>query len=317
MKRVLLCIVALSVCASCGGQKSKRSTAEETAVAAGEVQIYAPPAIPAIMTAPDERGRWAAAHWWDNFDFADTLSVPRWSDYAEQAFVEFADQLLLRTPLDVAGNALVTLFGKAAANKDLFWKFSEIAEKYLFDANSPFRNEDLYIATLNAVLATPGLDEWERIRPQERLRLALKNRVGDRAADFRYTLESGASGTLYGLRAPYTLLFFNNPGCPTCRDMMEQIAATPFLQSRIENGTLAVLAVYPDEDLAAWREYLSQMPEGWIVSRDTEQKIKGEELYDLKAIPTLYLLDAAKRVLLKDEMSIPRIEQTIYNDSQK
>jgi hypothetical protein len=66
--------------------------------------------------------------------------------------------------------------------------------------------------------------------------------------------------------------------------------------------------------MSAWREYLQKMPQGWIVSYDAPQAIKNRELYDLKAIPTIYLLDAAKRVMLKDEMSIPIIEHTIYNN---
>ena len=41
-------------------------------------------------------------------------------------------------------------------------------------------------------------------------------------------------------------------------------------------------------------------------------KMKNDELYDLRAIPTLYLLDQDKVVLLKDCMSIPTIEQVIY-----
>ncbi len=321
MKRVLLFVCALTMCISCGGQSKKRSADTGSGNSAGtvtadSVKIYNPPAIPAMMSDPEAQAQWAAEHWWDKFDFGDTLSVDRWSDYAEQAFVDFDYGLLMHVPREMADKALAVLFGRAAANGDVFWKFSEIAEKYLFDGNSPARNEDLYISTLNAILANPALDEWERIRPQEQLRLALKNRVGDRAADFRYTLESGATGTLHGLRAPYTLLFFNNPGCSTCREMMDAISATPFLQNLIEEGTLTVLAVYSDEDLAAWREYLPQMPQGWIASYDASQTINNEELYDLKAIPTLYLLDADKRVLLKDEMSIPRIEQTIYNLQQ-
>jgi thiol-disulfide isomerase/thioredoxin len=258
-----------------------------------------------------------AEHWWDGFDFADTLSVARWGEYTEQAFVDFDYGLLMQVPQEISEGALGVLFKRAAANKDVFWKFAEIAEKYLYDGNSPARNEELYIPVLRAVLANPSLDEWERMRPEEQLRLTLKNRVGDAANDFTYTLASGATGTLYGLRAPFTLLFFNNPGCPTCRSMMDTIAATPYLQALIEDGTLKVLAVYTDEDLTAWRDYLPQMPEGWIASYDAARKIPTEDLYDLKAIPTLYLLDRDKRVLLKDEMSIPRIEQTIYNLQQQ
>lgn len=324
MQKILMLVAALMVCASCGGQNQKKDengsqakTEVGVANTTDGVEVYQPEAMPTVLTDTEARVRWAVEHWWDKFDFADTLSVARWGDYTEQAFVDFDYQLLANVPIEVGSEAISVLFGRAATNKDVFGRFAEIAEKYLFDANSPFRNEELYIAALRAVLANPALDEWERIRPQEQLRLALKNRIGDLAADFSYTLESGATGTLHGIKAPYTLIFFNNPGCTTCRDMMDQISATPFLQSRIEEGTLAVLAVYPDEDLNAWREYFPSMPEGWVVSYDAAQKIENEELYDLKAIPTLYLLDAGKRVMLKDEMSIPRIEQTIFNDLQK
>ena len=44
--------------------------------------------------------------------------------------------------------------------------------------------------------------------------MAMQNRIGERANDFRYTLASGATGTLYGVKAEYVLLFINNPGCP-------------------------------------------------------------------------------------------------------
>jgi thiol-disulfide isomerase/thioredoxin len=318
MKRnIVILLCAVLACTSCGGQGKTKRTAVAQGTTADGVKIYSPPAIPAIMSDPEERARWVAEHWWDGFDFADTLSVARWGEYTEQAFVDFDYGLLMQVPQEISEGAIGVLFRRAGANKDVFWKFAEIAEKYLYDGNSPARNEELYIPVLRAVLANPALDEWERMRPEEQLRLTLKNRVGDAANDFRYTLASGATGTLYGLRAPFTLLFFNNPGCPTCRSMMDTIAATPYLQNLIEAGTLKVLAVYTDEDLTAWRDYLPQMPEGWIASYDAARTIPTEDLYDLKAIPTLYLLDAGKRVLLKDEMSIPRIEQTIYNLQQQ
>jgi hypothetical protein len=308
---MLICASCLATgLASCGGQKSKKGDQNP---AGTEPAAYVIPDIPAMLTDPAEVARWGAEHYWDNFSFADTLSVAGWSAYAEQAFVDFDYQLLANVPIELGTDAISTLFRRASESKIVFMKFAEVAEKYLFDPNSPYRNEDLYIAALNAVLANPALDEWERIRPQEQLRLALKNRVGDLAADFRYTLESGASGNMRDLRADYTMLFFNNPGCPSCRDMMDQISASPFLVRLIEEGTLQVLAVYTDEDLAAWRDYLPQMPEGWVNTYDATGTIKSGELYDLKAIPTIYLLDGSKRVILKDVMSIALIEQAIDN----
>jgi hypothetical protein len=205
------------------------------------------------------------------------------------------------------------MFKKAAVDKEMFLHVAEVAEKYLFDANSPYRDDEYYISVLNAVLSSPLLDEWERVRPEAQLALSLKNRVGAPANDFRYTLASGASGTLYGLRATFTLIFFNNPGCPACGETQGRLMASAFLTRMIDEGTLKVLAVYPDQDLAAWKEHIKDFPSTWINGYDKTLIIKDEELYDLKAIPTLYLLDSRKTVLLKDVMDIALIEETIYN----
>ena len=159
---------------------------------------------------------------------------------------------------------------------------------------------------------TPLYDEWEKIRPQSQLTLALKNRLGTRATDFGYVTKTGSRGTLYSIRAPYTLLFINNPGCPACKDVREQISASPMLTELINEGVIKVLALYPDEDLKEWYYYQPNMPDNWINSYDKSMKMKNDELYDLRAIPTLYLLDQDKVVLLKDCMSIPTIEQVIY-----
>jgi hypothetical protein len=318
MKKAILLTATMLMCASCGGQKNKTATAPEGQYTADSVLIYVPPVanVPSMISDPAEQLRWVAQHYWDNFQFADTLAVDRWSKYAEQAFVDMCSAVMRNnTPPEIAAEFTAELMKKAAVNRAAFDRFIEIASKYLNGANSPLLNEDMYIGALRAILANPALDEWDRIWPQGQLDMALKNRPGDRAIDFKYTLASGASGTLHGLKARYTLLFFNNPGCPTCRQFMDEISATPLLVDMIAAGTLRVLAVYTDADLAAWREYLPSMPKGWICAYDPGEVVKNNDLYDLKMIPTLYLLDSEKRVILKDELMIQRIAQTLYNDA--
>lgn len=69
------------------------------------------------------------------------------------------------------------------------------------------RDESLYIYVLDAVLEAPFLDEVSKIRPAHLLELALKNRVGEPATDFTYTLVDGKKGTLYRTKADCLLLF--------------------------------------------------------------------------------------------------------------
>ena len=177
---------------------------------------------------------------------------------------------------------------------------TSLADKYLYDPNSPMRNEELYISVLDAMLKSPILDDTEKIRPKARRALAQKNRIGTKALDFTYTLANGKQGTLYALKAPYTLLFINNPGCHACNETIKALKQSPTISQAIAQHKVKVLSLYPDIDLAEWQKHLSDFPSDWINGYDKKQMIDQKNLYDLKAIPTLYLLDKDKTVLLKD-----------------
>jgi hypothetical protein len=68
----------------------------------------------------------------------------------------------------------------------------------------------------------------------------------------------------------------------------------------ISDGKMAVLNIYIDEDLQAWREYMPIYPEQWYNGFDPDLVIRTDKVYNVRAIPSLYLLDSEKTVLLKD-----------------
>ena len=203
------------------------------------------------------------------------------------------------------------LMRRASASRPMLDYFTMLAQQVIHDPNSPLRNDEFYIPVMQAVLASPYYDEYERIGPAYDLAMASQNRLGQRANDFRYTLASGATGTLYGVKAEYTLLFINNPGCGMCKQLREQISGSPMLSEMIERGRLKILALYPDEDLTEWRNYRDHIPATWINAYDAGCLVRENGTYDLTAIPSLYLLDSDKRVLVKDCTDVPYIEEVI------
>ena len=58
--------------------------------------------------------------------------------------------------------------------------------------------------------------------------------------------------------------------------------------------------IYPDEDVEAWLDYLPNYPDSWVCGQDADQLLNSNTVYWLRAIPSLYLLDAEGRVVLKD-----------------
>ena len=312
--RIFFVALAALVMVGCGGQSNKAS--EPTAEGDGadkvavEPRVIPIPDLPYYVSNEQQAIEFMCDHFWDKFDFADTTYIDTLQSI-ETAFAQYAKNIGY-VPMDMARRSVTAMMTKAQKSKAMFDHFAGLCEKYLYDPNSPVKNEEAYIGALEVMTTTSLYDEWERVRPQSQLDLALKNRIGTKANDFRYTTKEGTVGTLYGIRAKYTLLFINNPGCPACKDTREQISASPMLTQLIDEGVIRVLAVYPDEDLKEWYDYQPNMPSNWINSYDKELAMRDKELYDLRAIPTLYLLDQNKSVLLKDCMSIPLIEQVIY-----
>lgn len=268
---------------------------------------FIPTPPPAHLTGEAQR-LWLRDHYWDHFDFRDTTLLYR-IDTAEMlsAMARYVAHVI--GPVDTA--AMRSLMRKASLSRPMLRYFSTLGEELLYDPNSPLRSDELFIPVLEAMASSQWLNEYEQARPRHLLGLVCQNRVGAPANDFRYTLEDGSSSTLYALKAPYTLLFISNPGCPMCRSLRGEISSSPMLSTMIERGTLRLLMLYPDQELEEWHRHRQEIPSQWIYAYDRGCILQRDQLYDLKAIPTLYLLDQEKRVLLKDVVDVALIEYTI------
>lgn len=280
---------------SCWGGSNKKKS-ESTKEEKKEIGLVIP--TPPSVLSEHDKMEYLALHFWDNYDFTDTTYLSH-KDMTEQFLVDFLG-LINNVSLETGEKALITMLKKSQADSDVFDHYSNFYDSYLGDPSSPMRNEDLYIPYLRFVIESEKIDSLEKIRPKARLELSLKNRVGDKANDIRATLSSGATVSLYGIKSEYTLLYFINPDCSACAATTEDLKNSPNINALIDDKLLTIMLVYPDTDLTAWREHLSDIPSKWINGYDKEQVIREKETYDLEAIPSLYLLDKDKRVIIKD-----------------
>lgn len=293
---IYIVIIILSLSA-CKNSKTSQQAGSEP-VLQTTAKAFTLPDIPIMFTEPEQRADFLVKHYWDNFDFADTLSIQN-SETVEQAWVDYVN-ILNHVPLETSIAAIKKTFEKAGNNKAVYDHFTNLADKYLYDPNSPFRNEEFYIPVLETMVSSPLLNDADKIRPTDRLNMAFKNRLGARAANFTYTLQSGKQGTLNNLNTDYIIIYFNNPGCHACEEITANLMQSLQIQYLYSTNQLTILAVYPDEDLDEWKKHLNDFPKEWINGYDKGESIRMQNLYDLKAIPTLYLLDKNKTVLIKD-----------------
>lgn len=308
MKRIMAIIAAAAlVAAGCGQGKGKAP-----APSAEPVREFPVIQIPGMYTDPAEREAYAVQHYWDRFfsgaegflcDSSTVCGVPR--DVLEGHFSTFA-AIINNASADVGRKGMETLFSKAEAAQradslsNVLSAFSDLAEHYLYDPNSPFRNEDLYLPFVKGLSESPLTDPGQAGAYAFTARTCAMNAVGTPAADFVFKDASGRTRRLYDIKADYTLLFFSNPGCEACRSIIDELTGRPSIDILLSSGALAVVNVYIDGDLDAWREYQGSYPGEWYNGYDPTFTIRQDLLYHVRAIPSLYLLDAGKRVILKD-----------------
>ena len=301
MKKILLITIGIVALfgVACGNTANKESENMQQVVKQEKKQrSFQLPEVPAMLDTPEARAAFVARHYWDHFDFADTAYI-HLPDITEQAIVNFMD-LMDHVPQDVAELSMSILYGKAASHSPMLWHFWETMTRYWHDPNSPIKNEDKFILMCRSVEALPHVEEVLKHRAVYARTLAEKNRIGMKATDFVYTLESGKQGNLHAVKAEYTLLFFYNPDCHTCSEIKQAMKRSLRLKDLVIKGQMKVLTVYPDEDVALWRERLPEMEKEWVNAYDKNQVITHDLLYDLSSIPSFYLLDKDKKVLLKD-----------------
>ena len=339
----MCCLLAAASLLGCAGNSSQ--TADHGAVAVQFPQVQ----VPSYINDRGQAVNYMARNFWDKF-FAlpapakESVS-PGAADAAnkkgnkpsgrsavhgvdslsfEKAFGMYA-QLLKVADRKTVEMSVQELFAKLdslaeAGERKPLLAVMQLAEHYFYDPNSPVLDEEIYLCTLNGILAARSLSELDKMQYEYQHRICSLNRVGTPAADFAFrqfvsgnnlpdsnsqmyspnTPRGYSDKTLYkNVKGDYTLLFFNNPDCSACGEILDAIKNSP-LMGLVQQKKLSIVAMYTDEDLSAWVRNREKYPSDWIYAFDHKLILRDNNIYGLRAIPSLYLLDKDKRVILKD-----------------
>ena len=268
--------------------------------------------VPTMLTG-QEAAEYAASHYWNRYfdstqvwnGISDTLIGGVTENGMTQAVRDYI-MALWSIPYDKALEAqrhLMSLAEESAVTDTsghIYDFIVTVMESALWNPLSELRNEGFYIPVVESVLSTRRTGEHYSSYYQQQLTTCRNNAPGAYAADFTYTDAKGRMHSLYETRSEYTLLLFSNPGCPACREIIGMLKSSPIINSMEQQGRLALLSIYIDEDVSAWYQDLSDYPEDWITGYNQDLSIRDNLVYDVRAIPSLYLLDRDKKVIFKD-----------------
>lgn len=268
--------------------------------------------VPTMLSGQDA-AEYAAAHFWNRYfdstkvwtDAPDTLLGGVSREDMTAAVREYIIALW-SIPYKQASEAQVRLMSLAEASLDndttgrIYDFMTSVMESALWNPLSELRNEGLYIPVLESILRTRRTGEHYSAYYQQQLSTCMNNRPGEPAADFSYTDARGVHHRLYDTDTEYTLLLFSNPGCPACREIISILRNSPVVTALLRDGRMTLLSIYIDENLEEWRMGLSDYPDSWITGYNHDLTIRDALVYDVRAIPSVYLLDRDKKVIFKD-----------------
>ncbi len=264
---------------------------------------------PPVMMSQGEIPGYIARNFWRNYTpNVDSVSL-------DEASANFFG-IILSADKKYTKKAVDNAFQKAdsiavAGEKRLLLRLISDAEKTFYNPNSPYLDEEVYLLFLENVLKSEALSETDKLSWQYQYDICSLNRVGTISNDFEFkALQPSGKfkvSNMHSLGGDYTLLFFNNPDCYSCAAILESLKESK-INLLVKQGRLSVLAIYIDEQLEIWAENRERYPNEWIYAHDHKLILRDNKLYGLRAIPSMYLLDKEKRVILKDAP----VEAVIY-----
>lgn len=272
-----------------------------TLVQAQAQQSFPYPAIPDTLRSVEQRAGYLSEHYWDNYNFADTLLLKS-KEVTEQGFVNFID-ILNRFNLDNASKGVahkdiaqkgitrkditqqgiaqkditqqgITQQGiacftrKAFSNAAAKERFENLIEHYFEDQLSPVRNDRVYLIFLEEMKNSPCFDETEKERIAFKIKTINKNLPGDIAINFKFKDENGKEHQLSDYKDQKVILYFYDPDCENCHKV------SVWLKQQTIPADIKVLKMIADNHISY--------------------------MYSLKNMPTIFLLDKKNKVILKD-----------------
>ncbi|MGL4364112.1 MAG: thioredoxin-like domain-containing protein [Bacteroidales bacterium] len=239
----------------------------------------------------------AKKHFFDNIQFSDARLIN--TPIIENRLQLFFQQIMLREPATDINTTIDTLLKKVKANPTTYaYTLRWLYGRYTDSPVEGHHEVGMHLCNYMNDSTSITLDDREKAVLKRNIKKYTLNPVGTIAADLTMQTVDGEFKSLHKIKAPFTVLYFFNPGCGTCR------MTTPVLYElyqKYKDAGLKVFAVFPDKDSAAWQAYIQENDyTEWDNVWDKEGTADVYEKYSLHAIPQVYYLDEDKMVMYKD-----------------
>ncbi|MCH5231437.1 MAG: DUF5106 domain-containing protein [Muribaculaceae bacterium] len=290
---LLLLLTAFFIC--CVNDKNRKVTAESPDLTE---KAFTLPEVPDSLTVPEERADFLLLHFWERMDFSDDTLVND-SAFMSQSFSNFILQMVSATDMGVE-KGIENFIDRAKSNTKSLLLISGMAQRYLYDPDSPLKDDKLYLLFGDNLLKTLSLPKSEVENIRLSMKIAAMNMVDTEANELEYKEKNGSVKSLRKTqRNEFIVLFFYDPDCPSCDSYIERMEEEARLKTMIDDGSIVLLALCAAGDEGEWRSKSAAMPDIWKHGFITESQRDKERFY-LPFLPVFYVVDRENKVVVKD-----------------
>lgn len=254
------------------------------------------------------------AHFFDYFDLADDALTRIPQPLYKKKVSEYLDKLYAQQP-DTIMRAIANLVARSKKNPETY-KFMlwTLTSKY---ATPEFMGMDeVFVQLYYTYYATGEMDFWASEKHKKSLKeLAdnyCKSLIGKIGPNMMMQDENFQPKSMYDIKNKYTIVYFFDHNCGHCRK--ETPVLVDFYKKNKTKLNVEVFAVDIDTTMADMRAFIKTMGTTWITVNGprTYLKVPYRDQYDVPSFPTLYILDAQKKIIAK-KPPIDKIEDFLLN----
>jgi len=269
---------------------------------------------------PDSTAAWRYMkdHFWDGVNFYDNSLIrtpffdPKLEDYYKYYVSVEADSVIK----EVNYMLLASRSGKDI-HQYLLGKFTD---KYI---NPEIMGQDkVFLFLFNNYFSkgdTLWLNEKQRKYIFDRAYSLMANQINEDAPQLVLKDTTGNLASLYSVKAPFTFVVFWDPTCSHCKIEVPKLDS--IYEAKWKQLGVQIFAVNTNENMFdEWKKFINENHlNGWHHAwQNREGRIADEQagqanyrqLFDIYQTPTMYLLDADKKIIAK-KLSIEQYDAVI------
>lgn len=255
-------------------------------------------------------------HYWDNFDLGDHrfIYIPSFEPKLKDYFLK----LIYHSESDTI-NKYVDLFLKKTEKDTFMYHYCVDWLSYQFETSKVIGHDAVFyhIAKNNQLKGKCyWLDEDVIAKYQKRIKRIEPVLIGKIAPELVIPDTTLPEDMLkwhssYKIDKPYTILWFYDPDCPTCKKESKKLREVYDSLENIGKRNFEVYAIANDSDIDRWKKYVKENAYPWIQVGGNKGNIDYLDYFNIYEMgnPAMFVLNSRHEIILNKRIDMYNLPQ--------